>query len=45
MHKRLANIPGRPVISNCGSGTEKASEFLDYHLKSVMQKGKSYIKD
>ena len=41
IHKRLANVPGRPVISNCGTPTEKASEFLDHHLKPVMQKGKS----
>ena len=45
IHKRLHNVPGRPVISNCGTPTEKASEFLDYHLKPIMQKGKSYIKD
>ena len=44
IHKRLANVPGRSVISNCGTPTEKASEFLDHHLKLVMQKGKSYIK-
>ena len=25
--------------------TEKISEFLDYGLKAVMQKGKSYIRD
>ena len=25
--------------------TEKVSEFLDYELKPVMQKGKSYIRD
>ena len=25
--------------------TEKVSEFLDHHLKSIMQKGWSYIKD
>ena len=24
------NIPGRPVISNCGTPTETASEFLDF---------------
>ena len=40
-----SNVPGRPVISNCGTPTEKASEFLDYHLKPVMQKSWSYIKD
>ena len=45
IHKRLSNVPGRPVISNCGTPTEKTSEFLDYHLKPIMRKGKSYIKD
>ena len=33
------------VISNCGTPTEKCSEFLDYHLKPLMQRGWSYIKD
>ena len=45
IHKCLGNVPGRPVISNCGTPTEKVSEFLDYHLKPVMQSAKSYIKD
>ena len=45
IHKRLFNVPGHPVISNCGTPTEKASKFLDHHLKPVMQKEKSYIKD
>ena len=45
IHKRLSNVPGGPVISNCGTPTEKASEFLDHHLKRVMQNGKSYIRD
>ena len=45
IHKILPNIPGQPVISNCGTHTEQASEFLDYHLKSVMQRSLSYIKD
>ena len=44
-HERLFNVPGRPVISNCGTPTEKASEFLDSHLKTIMQKSWSYIKD
>ena len=43
IHKRIFNVPGRPVISNCGKPTEKVSEFLDHHLKPVMQKGLSYI--
>ena len=45
IHKRLFNGPGRPVISNCGTPTEKVSEFLDHHLKPVLQKRLSYIRD
>ena len=45
IHKRLPDVPGRPVISNCGMATEKVSEFLDFQLKPVMQNGKSYIRD
>ena len=45
IHKRLHNVPGRPVILNCSTPTEKCSEFLDYHLKPLMQRGWSYIKD
>ena len=45
IHKRLKNVPSRSVISNCGTPTEKASEFLDHHHKPVMQSGWSYIKD
>ena len=45
MHKRLHNVPGRPTISNSGAPTEKVSEFIDFHLKSIMQNGASNIKD
>ena len=45
IHKRLSNVSGRPVISNCGAPTEKVSEFLDHHLKLIMQNGLSYIRD
>ena len=45
IHKRLFDVPGRPVISNCGTHTEKVSEFLDHVLKPVMQQSRSYIKD
>ena len=43
--KRSYDVPGRPVISNCGTPTEKVSEFLDNQLKHVMREGMSYIKD
>ena len=45
IHERLYHVPGRLVISNCGTPTEKVSEFLDHHLKPIMQEDWSYIKD
>ena len=45
IHKRLFNVPGRPIISNCGYLTEHISEFLDYHLQPLAKNVKSYIKD
>ena len=32
IHKRLSNVPGRPVISSCGTSVKKISEFLDFQL-------------
>ena len=32
IHKRLHNVPGRPVISNCG--ISNISSFLDHHSES-----------
>ena len=45
MHKQSENVPDCPVISYCGTPTEKVSEFLDYHLKPIMQSAKWYEKD
>ena len=45
IHKKLFKVPGRPVISNCGTPTENVSEFLQDHLKPFMQSSWSYIKD
>ena len=45
IHKRLHNVPGRPVIPNCSFYTENISSFLDYHLQPLAQKVKSYIKN
>ena len=42
IHKRLHNVPGRPVISKSGFFTEKMSAFLEYHLKPLSQKVKSH---
>ena len=40
----LYDALGGSVISDCGTPTEKVSEFLDHHLKPVVQEGESYIK-
>ena len=45
IHKRLFNVPCRPVISNCGLPTENVSELLDSHLKGIIPKSWSFIKD
>ena len=45
IHKRLHNVPGRPVISNSGFYTENISAFVEHHLKPLAQKVKSYVKD
>ena len=43
IHKR--GCPGRPVISGCGTFTERISEFVDYHIKPLVPRIPSYIKD
>ena len=45
IHKRLQNVPGRPVVSNCDFYTENISSLLDYHLQPLIQKVKSDIKN
>ena len=45
IHKRLHSIPSRPITSNSGFYTGNISAFLDFHLKSIAEKIKSYIKD
>ena len=44
-HKRLHNVPGRPVITNGGHYAENISSFLDHDLQPLAQAVKSYIKD
>ena len=45
IHKRLGNVPGRPVISNSGYYTENISSFLDAHLQPLTKQVKSFIQD
>ena len=39
------NVTADPVISNRGTPTEKASEFLHHNLQPITRSGMSYIKD
>ena len=39
------NIPGRPIISGCGSPTDNLSAFVDYHIKPLVKSLPAYIKD
>ena len=39
IYKKLHNVPARPVILKCGTPKENCSEFFDYHLKPLKQRG------
>ena len=45
IHKTLANMPGRPVISNNNTATENISTFFDYHLKSLVPNIPNILED
>ena len=36
---------GRPIVSSCGSPTEGISRFVDFHLRPLVRRIPSYIKD
>ena len=44
IHKQLENVPGRPVKSNCGTATERVSEFPD-HIQPLVEGVPSVTKD
>ena len=43
IHKK--GVPGRPVVSACGSATEGMSEIVDFFLQPYMPTIPSFIKD
>ena len=45
IYKRLENVPGRPVISNCGTSTGRVSEFLDFHIQPLVEGVPSVVND
>jgi hypothetical protein len=45
IHKPTRPPPGRPIVSACGSITEKISEFVDFHIRKYVELQHSYIRD
>ena len=45
IHKRLRNVPGRQVVSNCGMGTENISAFVEYHISNIIPGISRILKD
>ena len=45
IHKPIKPVPGRPIISGCGSPTENLSKYLDHYLKPIVRIIHSYIQD
>lgn len=45
VHKSLTNVPGRPIVSGIGSLTEPLSNFVDAHIRPLVVKLPSYLKD
>ena len=45
IHKRLENVSGRSIISNCGAPTEKAFRVSRFSSEKYMQNGASCVKD
>ena len=35
IHRRFYDVPWRPVISNCGTPTEKVSELLFFSMLNI----------
>ena len=44
-HISLHNVHERPKLPNCETPTDNYFEFLDHHLKSILQNGWRYNKD
>ena len=41
VHKR--GNPGRPIVCSNSHPTERISQFVDFHLKPLVQKTQSYV--
>jgi hypothetical protein len=45
IHKGVPPPPGRPIISGNNCPTERISQFVDFFIKDIATKGKSYVRD
>lgn len=42
----LPNMPeGRPIVSDCGSESKHTSDLIDYYIKPLANRHRSYLKD
>ena len=45
IHKSLVEVPGKPVVSNCGTSTERITEFVDYHINPILKVLPAVLRD
>ena len=45
VHKSLSQPPGRPLVASNDSLTEPLSQFVDRHLRPIVTKMPSYLRD
>jgi hypothetical protein len=45
IQKRLVDVPGRPVISNCGTPTEGLLKLVDHYLQAIVKSLPNVIRD
>ena len=46
IHKSIVPpVPGRPIVAGIGSLTEPLSQYIDFHIKDVVTKLPSFLKD
>lgn len=44
-HPPFVMPPGRPIVSDCGSDTDRVADFIEYYLNPLSIKHPAYIKD
>ncbi len=45
IHKSSVPVPGRPIVSSCGTPTERISEYVDFLLQPLVALTPPYLTD